>query len=103
MAKVKKTDENVKNPQPALEIGSHIKDAPQPPLPASARPSLRLAGVGCRPWFGVGFGTDSGTASCCWPGAAKNADADPNAAIVLRSVFLKRADCSVAAQSGPAQ
>ena len=60
MAKVKKTDENVKNPQPALDIGSHINASLQ--LLPEARAERSEAEAGGSQLQGVvrcSIGTDS--------------------------------------------
>jgi len=40
------------------------------PRPEAAA-ERRLLGVGSTAWFGAGPGTDTGTTSCCEPGAAQ--------------------------------
>jgi len=40
-----------------------------------------LEAVACTPLFGAGFGTDTGPPSCCWPGAAKHTDSNPDCAL----------------------
>jgi hypothetical protein len=58
-------------------------------LPEAAA-QRRLEAVGCRPWFGVGSGTDTGISSREWPEAVNKRPPTPPTPLGLRSVCLTR-------------
>ena len=79
------------------QLGSVIS-APLPAprrLPNARRQVRQIAGaqrtlpaVTCTPLFGAGFGTDTGTLSSCWPGAAWSTDTAPMTPPTLRRCFM---------------